>query len=176
MIRNIATSFLMFCALITSAQDRVIPDSLKVPDGTNLISHVYAKGVQQYLCTRDSLDTTHYSWVFLAPKADLYSDIVDHKLVGKHYLNAEKKPTWKLKDGSTISGLKLKSVKASDSLSIPWLLLKAITPQGTGQAADITYIQRINTRGGNSPVINGTPPHNGQLLEVPYTAEYLFYK
>ena len=176
MIRNITTSFLMFCTLITVAQDKVIPDSLKVPAGASIITHVYAKGVQQYVCSQDSKDTTHYLWVFVAPKADLYSDTDYHKLVGKHYLNAEKKPTWKLKDESTISGLKLKSVKASDSLSVPWLLLKAITPEGTGQATAITYIQRINTRGGNSPVIIGSPPRNGQLLEVPYTAEYLFYK
>ncbi|WP_158798757.1 DUF3455 domain-containing protein [Pedobacter sp. L105] len=176
MIRNIATSFLLFCALSTAAQDRVIPDSLKVPNGTSLITHVYAKGVQQYVCSQDSKDTTRYSWVFIAPKADLYSDTDYHKLVGKHYLNAGKKPTWKMKDGSTISGLKLKSVKASDSLSVPWLLLKGITPEGTGQAKEVTYIQRINTRGGNSPLITGTPPRNGQLLEVPYTAEYLFYK
>jgi len=39
---------------------------------------------------------------------------------------------------------------------------------------DATFIQRINTVGGNAPAAPGTVV--GEEANVPYTAEYLFYR
>ena len=38
----------------------------------------------------------------------------------------------------------------------------------------MTYIQRVNTVGGNAPTDPGD--FVGEVVEVPYTAEYYFYR
>ena len=46
--------------------------------------------------------------------------------------------------------------------------------EGPGIFARTTYIQRVNTVGGRAPSTAGTS--NGQIVRVPYTAEYYFYR
>ena len=46
--------------------------------------------------------------------------------------------------------------------------------EGPGIFDGVTFIQRINTSGGLAPV--GTNPVVGEVVRVPYTAEYLFYR
>ena len=64
--------------------------------------------------------------------------------------------------------------------TIPWLRLQAKST-GAGPFGDklteTTYIQRINTTGGVAPdaaTCNATTA--GTQVEVPYTADYLFYR
>jgi len=64
----------------------------------------------------------------------------------------------------------LPSVGPSD---IPLLKLDAVAGNGNGQLSGITTIQRLNTRGG---VASGACDTTGALLNVPYTADYAFYK
>jgi hypothetical protein len=59
-----------------------------------------------------------------------------------------------------------------DAASIPWLSLSA-APDGPGIFADVAFIQRLHTVGGNPP---STPGFLGEERQVPYTADYLFYK
>jgi hypothetical protein len=174
MTRTILSLLLVICNLACFAQTQEIPASLKVPEDCSLIVHAYAKGVQVYICTQDSQDTSRYVWTFLEPRANLYAAADNRKLIGKHYFNQTKKPTWENTDGSTISGAKLQQSDSPDSLAIPWLLLKGITPGGTGKLTPVVFIQRINTKGGKAPAA-ADRQHKGQLLEQPYTAEYLFY-
>ena len=174
MIRTILSLLLMTCTLAGFAQTQEVPAAIKVADDYKLIMHAYAKGVQVYVCTQDPTDTSRYVWTFSEPRANLYTAADYHKLIGKHYLNPAKKPTWESTDGSTISGAKLQQVNSPDSTAIPWLLLKGITPGGTGTLTQIAFIQRINTQGGKAPA-TADKQHKGQLLAQPYTAEYLFY-
>jgi hypothetical protein len=174
MIRTILSLLLVICTLGGFAQAQEVPASIKVSEDYRLIMHAYAKGVQVYICTQDPGDTSHYVWTFLEPRANLYAAVNYRKLIGKHYLNPAKKPIWEDTDGSTISGAKLQQADSPDSLAIPWLLLKGITPGGTGKLTPVVFIQRINTRGGKAPA-TADRQHKGQLLEQPYTAEYLFY-
>jgi hypothetical protein len=55
------------------------------------------------------------------------------------------------------------------------LLLKVSAATGYGKLRSATYIQRINTKGGKPPA-DTDRSHLGQVVEVPYTAEYLFYE
>jgi hypothetical protein len=59
-----------------------------------------------------------------------------------------------------------------DPASIQWLSLTAV-PSGDGIFAKVTFIQRLNTVGGNAPSTPGTVI--GQEARVPYSADYLFY-
>ena len=61
-----------------------------------------------------------------------------------------------------------------DASAIPWLLLVAVSTEGPGVLDGVTYIQRVNTTGGLAPAVPGT--FVGQEADVPYTAEYYFYR
>ncbi|MCR8560659.1 DUF3455 domain-containing protein [Mucilaginibacter sp. BJC16-A38] len=174
MTRTILSLLLVVGGLTCFAQTQEIPVAIKVPENCSLIMHAYAKGVQVYICTQDPLDTSRYVWTFVEPRANLYAAADNSRLIGKHYLNPTKKPTWESTDGSTISGAKLQQTNSPDSLAIPWLLLKGITPGGTGKLTPVAFIQRLNTKGGKAPA-TANRQQKGQLLEQPYTAEYLFY-
>jgi len=174
MTRTILSLLLAVCTLAGFAQTQEVPSTIKVADDYKLVIHAYAKGVQIYVCTQDPKDTSRYVWTFSEPRANLYAAVNYRKLIGKHYLNPAKKPTWENTDGSTISGAKLQQADSPDSTAIPWLLLKGITPGGTGEFTPVVFIQRINTQGGKAPA-TADRQYKGQLLEQPYTAEYLFY-
>ena len=174
MPRTIFSLFLLFQTLAASAQQSTIPASIQVPTGHQQVADVWAKGVQVYTCTKDPKDATHYTWVFKEPRAKLYADSADKEPMGKHYFDAGKNPTWELADGSKVSGVKVQA-NAPDSTAIPWLLLKTTEPGGGGIFTRVKFIQRIHTRGG-MPTATATAAKAGKTIEVPYTAEYIFWE
>jgi hypothetical protein len=93
------------------------------------------------------------------------------KLIIHHFAG----PSWQAKDGSTVVGKLVNSVTV-DPTVIPWLLLSAAatTPGRLGQT---TFVQRVNTTGGIAPdAATCTPESAGAVQEVPYTADYVFWK
>jgi hypothetical protein len=174
MTRIILSFVLVFYTLVVFGQDSSIPISIRVPLNSGLIWHTYAKGVQVYVCTQDPKDSTKYIWTFKEPRANLYADTGYHQLVGRHYFDAGKNPTWETDDGSKISGTKIQQANSPDSGAVPWLLLKVTVSSGNGRLTGAAFIQRIRTKGGNAPV-TADRQNKGQSVEVAYTAEYLFY-
>ena len=66
-----------------------------------------------------------------------------------------------------------------DATSIPWLLLSAASTAGADgdRLMGTTYIQRIATTGGLAPpAAECTATTAGTEAEVPYTADYYFWK
>ena len=135
--------------------------NLQVEDG-KVAFHVYAEGVQIYRWNGTS-------WVFVAPEASLFADADGNGLVGTHYAG----PTWESVSGGKVAGTVLERC-TPDANAIPWLLLAAVNPDGPGIFHRVTFIQRVNTTGGLAPSAPGTV--TGELAEVPYTAEYFFYR
>jgi Protein of unknown function (DUF3455) len=174
MTRSIFTLALIFPTLFIFAQDSTLPLPIRAPISTRLIWHTYAKGVQVYVCTQDPKDSSHYIWTFKEPRAGLYADSSYHRLVGQHYFDTGKNPTWEATDGSKVSGIKVQQVSSPDSTAIPWLLLHAVATSGNGTLTPAVFIQRIRTKGGKAPAA-GDRLNKGQSIEVAYTAEYLFY-
>jgi hypothetical protein len=136
--------------------------NLQVPAGNKVAFHVYAEGVQIY-----RWDGT--SWVFMGPEAELFADAGGNGVVGIHYAG----PTWESNSGSKVVGT-VRQRCTPDPDAIPWLLLGAVSSEGPGIFDRATFIQRVNTAGGNIPNDPGDSP--GELAEVPYTAEYFFYR
>jgi hypothetical protein len=99
----------------------------------------------------------------------LYADAGHHGQVGTHYAG----PTWESNSGSKVLGARLAGC-TPDPNSIAWLKLGAVSSEGPGIFDGITFILRVNTAGGNPPSLAGTTL--GQIAEVPYTAEYFFYR
>jgi hypothetical protein len=64
-----------------------------------------------------------------------------------------------------------------DPNAIPWLLLRVTSRQGTGLLADTTFIQRVETKGGTAPPDAACKKATeGKVVEVPYKADYYFYR
>jgi hypothetical protein len=102
----------------------------------------------------------------------LYGD--NGKLLTTHFGGT----SWQARDGSKAVG-SLDGRVTVDSAAIPWLRLVASGSAGPDgdRLAGTTYIQRIATTGGLAP---GPASCNadtvGTVEEVPYTAEYTFWK
>jgi hypothetical protein len=147
-----------------------VPALLEVPAGNEVSFHAYATGVQIYTCTETSPGV--FAWVFTAPEATLYSNAAfNGGGTGIHYGG----PTWESNSGSLVVGTRLQGVTV-DPNAIPWLLLGAVSSQGPGVYEGTTYIQRTNTVGGKAPATGADASTVGQQAQVPYTAEYFFYK
>lgn len=137
-------------------------DRLQVLPGNKLAFHAYALGVQIYRWNGTN-------WDFVAPSARLFADPEYHGEVGIHYAG----PTWESNGGGKVIASRLESC-APDPTAIAWLLLQTVSTEGQGIFDRVTYIQRVNTAGGLPPTAPG--PYIGAEEEVPYTAEYYFYR
>ena len=137
-------------------------DRLRVGEGNKVHSQVYASGVQIYRW--DGL-----SWVFVEPSASLFADANYNGKVGTHYVG----PTWESNSGSKVVGARMYGCQP-DTTAIPWLLLEAVSTGGPGIYSPVTYIQRVNTKGGVAPA--GPGSFIGETVQIPYTAEYYFYR
>ena len=137
-------------------------DRVRVPVGNKLHSRVYADGVQIYRW--DGI-----SWVLVGPDATLFANANCDGKVGKHYVG----PTWESNSGSKVVGTRMYGC-SPDTTAIPWLLLEAVSTSGPGIYSSVTYIQRANTKGGLPPA--GPGSFIGETVQVPYTAEYYFYR
>jgi hypothetical protein len=140
-------------------------DRLQVQPGNKVAFHVYALGVQIYRWNGTS-------WEFVAPSARLFADAEYHGQVGIHY-GGPTGPTWESHSGGKVIASRLESC-VPDPTAIAWLLLQSVSTEGAGIFDRVTYIQRVNTAGGLPPTDPG--PYIGAQEEVPYTAEYYFYR
>jgi hypothetical protein len=147
-------------ALAAKVDLGVCPD-LAPPEGSTLMYHVYARGVQIYRWNGTS-------WGPVGPSAKLYADKNERSLVGIHYGG----PSWESLSGSKVMGSVAKRCTA-DPTAVQWLLLDATSTEGPGVFAHVKHIQRLNTVGGIAPTYSGTV---GQEVSIPYSTEYFFYR
>ncbi len=126
-----------------------------------------AVGVQVYMCNGLAAGP---AWTFVAPQANLMKD--DGRFAATHFIG----PTWQGNDGSSVVGSKVAGAIV-DPTAIPWLLLTATShAPDDGFFDDVTSIQRLATVGGNAPASGCDASHLGAIAQVPYSAEYVFYK
>ena len=139
-------------------------DSIQVQAGNEVAFHAYALGVQVYKWNGTA-------WAFVEPVANLYADAGFRGQVGTHYVG----PTWESNSGSKVVGRRVAGTGCTpDAKAIPWLLLETVSTDGPGIFSGVTFIQRVNTTGGNAPAAPGA--NVGEEARVPYTAEYYFYR
>lgn len=136
---------------------------LAAPAGSTLALHTYAQGVQIYRWNGTG-------WSFDGPRANLSADAAGASTIGTHYRG----PTWESVSGGMVVGELLPPPCPVDPDAIPWLALKGKPDGGPGPFRDVTFIQRVNTVGGKAPA--GAGSFVGEVKEVPYTAEYYFWR
>jgi hypothetical protein len=147
-----------------------VPGDIQVEGGNKVFLVGHAVGVQIYSCNATA---SGFSWGLVAPRANLYGD--NGKLIATHFGG----PTWQARDGSTVVGMRVNGVTV-DPTAIPWLLLSAAStasgPDGD-RLVETTFIQRIATTGGLAPAASECNAGSvGTVVEVPYTADYYFFK
>jgi hypothetical protein len=146
-----------------------VPDRIAVEPGNKVYLVGHAVGVQIYTCNATPTGT---SWSSAVPRANLYGE--NGKLIATHFGG----PTWQAKDGSAVVAQRVDGV-TMDASAIPWLLLSTVsTTTGDGERlAKTTFIQRTATTGGLAPAATECNAATvGAKVEVPYTADYHFWK
>lgn len=144
-----------------------VPDAIQVLQGEHPVLFAAATGSQIYACLAGA--DGKFSWTLKAPEAEL-RDRKD-KVIGQHSAG----PTWKLKDGSEVTGKAMAHVDSLDADSIPWLLVNVVGHAGKGALANVTTIQRVHTHGGKAPAFGCDEQHKDAENKVPYTADYYFF-
>lgn len=150
-------------ALSVSVAAVKLPDAITAP-GEILVATVHAQGAQVYECKADAAGKL--AWQFREPIATL---LENGQTVGWHSAG----PNWELADGSTIAGKVVARTSGATAKDIPLLKLEVTSRRGTRRLADVTTIQRLNTKGGAA---EGPCETAGAFLSVSYSADYAFYK
>lgn len=158
-------SLLVFLPVVVCAEIS-IPEQIKPPSGNVPVLSVHAKGDQIYQCL---LNGGVYSWQLQAPDAKLFDE--QGKVVGNHYSG----PIWEYKEGSRVVGRVVNKIDIAPDTSISWLLVEVVAHKGNGLFLDVSFINRINTRGGLPPLSGCDSNHLGGEKRVAYTADYIFY-
>ena len=165
-------ALLSACASTTPTPMKVdnaaLPEAVRVPAGTRMLMSATGVGELTYECRAKKDMAGQHEWAFVGPVATLYA--ADRKTVGKYYAG----PTWESTDGSTVTGKQL-AVAPAGAGNIPLQLVKAEPGKGAGAMSGISYIQRVNTKGGVAPAAACDAGSVGQRRQVAYEADYVFY-
>jgi hypothetical protein len=144
-----------------------VPDAIQAPAGLEVAVYTHASGSQIYTCQAGT--EGKFAWTLKAPDAELRDR--NDKVIGQHSAG----PSWKLKDGSEVTGKAAAHVDSLDSDSIPWLLVNVVSHAGSGLLSNVTTIQRVRTHGGKAPAEGCDAAHVNAETKSSYTADYYFY-
>jgi hypothetical protein len=161
--RAALAAILLSAGAVTTRAAEPIPAALAAP-GENVVLSVHAEGAQIYECKAGADGKP--MWSFREPIATL---LVDGKTIGRHYAG----PNWEHSDGSAVAGKVSASAPGATANDIPWLKLDVTSHRGSGLLAEVTTVQRINTRGGKR---DGSCDAVGGFVSVPYSADYVFLR
>lgn len=147
-----------------------LPSAVQVPAGHKVAMFTSAEGNITWECKVDAKNMDQAKWAFAGPRAILS----DNK--GNHLVSYFGPPaTWESLDGSSITGKQL-AVSPSEKGSIPMQLVKANASSRPGALEGVTYVQRINLKGGAAPETGCNIDKIGHKVVVNYSGEYLFWK
>jgi hypothetical protein len=144
-----------------------VPDAIQAPAGLQVAVYAHATGSQIYIC--QAAADGKFAWTLKAPDAELHDR--QDKVIGQHSAG----PSWKLKDGSEVTGKAASHVDSLDPDSIPWLLVNVVSHAGKGLLSDVTTIQRVHTHGGKAPAEGCDAAHVNAESKSSYSADYYFY-
>jgi hypothetical protein len=138
---------------------RPVPEAVKVPAGNKHVATYRGEGVQIYGCTNGA-------WTLIQPAATL-----SHH--GRAIALHSKGPVWtSTVDGSTVGAAAVPGASSPRPDAVPELLLKSNLNSGDGIFGEITYVQRLDTRGGLAPAGACTA---GAQTASRYSADYAFW-
>jgi hypothetical protein len=146
-----------------------LPEPVKVPAGHKVAMETVGSGSITYECRVKANAAGQFEWFFVGPDAKLMDR--GGKQVGKYF---GPPATWESMDGSRVTGAQV-AVAPAMAGSIPYQLVKANPAMGSGAMNGVSYIQRVETRGGVAPPVPCSVGNVGQKEVVQYQADYIFY-
>ena len=152
------------------SQDRLV-ESIRVPAGNTVVLETTGVGVLNYECRANVAASGAIGWTLVSPKADL----IDRtgKTVGSY---SGPPATWTHMDGSSVVGTQMALSPVVGSNNIALQLSRGAPGANAGVLQNISYIQRINTKGGQDLSKACTQADIGDKLTLPYQADYVFWK
>lgn len=147
-----------------------LTDAVKVPMGYRVVMETMAAGDITYQCRAKRDMAGQFEWVFVGPDAGMKDR--SGKTVGKYY---GPPATWESNDGSKVSGAQL-AVAPAGAGNIPMQLVKANPAVGMGAMQGVSFIQRVNTKGGVAPSDSCTAATLDKKQVVTYSADYIFWR
>ncbi|MGI4849892.1 MAG: DUF3455 domain-containing protein [Janthinobacterium lividum] len=147
-----------------------LPATVQVPSGNKVAMETQAEGKILYECRAKATAAGQFEWAFVGPDARLMSR--NGMSAGKYY---GPPATWESNDGSKVTAVQV-AVAPGTPGAIPLQLVKGNPAVGAGGMQGVTYIQRVNTKGGIAPATPCVAGKVGEKQMVPYTADYIFYK
>lgn len=168
---SLAATTLTACSSMSpmAPMARGVPVAIAVPAGNVAVMTQMGAGDLTYECRAKANMAGQYEWAFVGPNAVLYGP--GRTAAGKYYAG----PTWESSDGSKVTGKQL-AVSPGGEGAIPLQLVQANPATGSGTMNGVTYIQRVNTKGGVAPKDMCDAGSVGRKQTVAYEADYVFYK
>ena len=155
-------------AAMAMTENTSAPEQVRVPAGHAVKLLTVGIGEITYACREKADQPGTHAWTFVAPVAALYDK--NKAVVGKYYGG----PTWEAADGSKVSGKQL-GVAPGGIGNIALQLVQAAPATGMGAMSGVSYIQRLNTRGGVPADLPCSMANAGAEQKVGYQADYIFY-
>lgn len=193
----------VFSASHAAAQAFPETVNLNPPEGNTPFLIGHARGTQGYVCLPTSAGASTASWMVNSPRpeATLFTTFFGKDVqIITHFLSPDTHPnallpnppfgnaTWQSSfDSSRVWAQVFKASPAgtveddcANTGSIACLLLQSVGndvgPAGGKLLANVTFIQRLNTKGGLAPSTGcATSSDVGKQALVPYTADYVFF-
>jgi hypothetical protein len=149
-----------------------LPAAVQVPAGNRVALETVGVGEITYQCSAKKDMAGQFEWVFVGPDAKLNDR--SGKQVGKYY---GPPATWEALDGSKLTAVQV-AVAPNTGMagSIPLQLVKGNPAMGSGAMQGVSYIQRVDTRGGVAPALPCAANNLNAKQIVQYQADYIFYK
>lgn len=146
-----------------------LDDQIQVPPGNVVALETTATGLLNYECKAAAANTT--DWALVSSQTDL----VDR--TGKQVAKYSGPPAnWTHMDGSSVMGVAIDSAPRVGATNVNNQLYKGTPGAAPGVLQNVTYIQRIKTKGGQDLSKACTQTDMGDKLTRPYQADYIFWK
>ena len=149
----------------------MLAEMIRVPAGNEVVLETTAVGVLNYECRANVPTAGMIGWTLASPKADLLDR------TGKTVVSYSGPPaTFAHVDGSSVVGTQLAIAPVIGATNLPMQLSKGAPGSGAGMLQDVSYIQRIKTKGGLDFSKPCTQTEIGDKMTLPYQADYIFWK
>jgi hypothetical protein len=148
-----------------------LPVNIQVPAGHEVVLETRTAGLLNYECRANVPTAGTLGWALVSPQAELLDR------AGKTVANySGPPPTWVHIDGSSVVGSQLEIAPVIGGTNLPLQLSKGTSGPTLGVLSNVSYIQRINTKGGEDFSRACIQADIGKKMTLPYQADYIFWK
>jgi hypothetical protein len=152
------------------SQDRLDPQ-IVVAAGNTVALETTASGLLHYECRANATTAGTIGWALVRTEAELLDRT--GKTVAKYTSPPD---TWTHVDGSSVVGTQAALAPRVGATNLPQQLSTGASSATPGVLQNVSYIQRVKTKGGQDLSKSCTQIDIGDKLTTSYQADYIFWK